>query len=117
MVLLTLLSTVALALGVARLAVASGGDAVAGILVLTLPGVVRLLGWTGPEIAAAALACLAVAAALSGREWQAIALLSAAVLFRETLLLVAVGLALARRLRCWTIAVPSGVLAVLVMPV
>jgi hypothetical protein len=96
---LTVASTLALAAGVLDLCESLGRDQRVALVVVVLPGVVRLLGWTGPEIAAAACACFGVAAAVRGRAARAVGFLLAAALLRETLLLVALGLRLAGHLR------------------
>lgn len=112
LVALTVVSVGLLYIGVEQLALRLGRDPRVAVLVIVLPGVLRVLGRTGPEIAAAGFACLAVVAALDGNERRAVAHLVAAVLLRETLVLVVAGLVLARCLRLRWAVVPPAVLAV-----
>lgn len=109
---LTVLSVGLLYLGVDVIAANLGRDRRVAMAVLVLPGVILVLERTGPEIAASAFACLGVASAIARREGRATAWLSVAVLLRETLVLVVVGLVLARCLR-WTWATIPPLLLVL----
>lgn len=104
---LTVSSLGLLFVGAERLTEALGRDPRVAVAVIALPGVIRLLSWTGPEIAASGCACLAVAAAVRGRSCSATAWLVGAVLLRETLLLVAIGLVLSPLRRFRFVLVPG----------
>lgn len=103
---LTVASVGLLAVAVMDLARAAGRRVDLAALVIAIPGVLHLLSWTGPEIAAAACACLGVAAALRNQQRRSAGWLVAAVLLRETLLLVVGALVLARLLRWWAVPPP-----------
>ncbi|MBS4011130.1 MAG: hypothetical protein KGZ72_10300 [Roseovarius sp.] len=110
LIVLTAGSVAVLYEGVRRLAAALGRDPRVAAAAIMLPGVVRLLGWTGPEIAAAGAACLAVAAAARDEPRRAAGILVIAVLLRESLLLVALGLFLSGRMRARQAVVPLAAL-------
>jgi len=75
------------------------------------PGVVAALGWSLSDALACGLGLLSVALAMQRRWWPAIGVVTAAVLTRETLLIVAVGLAftpqMPRITRVLTMAIPT----------
>lgn len=75
------------------------------------PGVIAAMGLSLSDALATGLGLLAVALAMERRWWPTVATLVAAVLTRETLILVAVGLVLTpgmpRRMRAATLAVPA----------
>lgn len=79
------------------------------------PGVIAAMGLSLSDALATGLGLLAVALAMERRWWPTVAALVAAVLTRETLILVAVGLVLTpgmpKRMRAATLAVPALVFA------
>jgi hypothetical protein len=112
---LTVASAALLAIVAARLAADLGRRVDAAPLVLLAPGAVVVLGWTGVELLAAALGLAGAATWLAGRRGLAVALLVAAALSRETLLVVPAALAAAELLgprrspRAWRAAAPLAV--------
>jgi hypothetical protein len=110
LILVTIGSALFLAHAIAELARALGRRPDVGALSVLLPGTLVLLAWSGPEILAAALACTAARWCIDGRQRRAMAALTAAVLLRETLVLVVVAFAAAGLLRWWRAIVPLAVL-------
>jgi hypothetical protein len=103
----TVLATGALVGVVAEVIRRRGGRPLAALLLLLTPGVITDLLFIGPEVLGTALVVAGVALALRRPgSWGAVALLAAAGLCRETLLLVPAVLALvALRRRQWDAAV------------
>jgi hypothetical protein len=95
MLALTIGSAALLAVVAARLAGDLGRRVEAAPLVLLAPGAMVVLGWTGVELLAAGLGLAGAASWLAGRRGLAVALLAAAALSRETLLVVPAALAAA----------------------
>jgi hypothetical protein len=93
MLALTIGSAALLAVVAALLAGDLGRRVDAAPLVLLAPGAMVVLGWTGVELLAAGLGLAGAATWLAGRRGLAIALLVAAALSRETLLVVPAALA------------------------
>jgi hypothetical protein len=76
-----------------------GGPAIAGALVVVLPGAIDSMKWFGTDLLALGLAAAGILLWRDGRAWPAAAAFSAAALARETLLLVPAGLLIAELLR------------------
>jgi hypothetical protein len=88
----TIASAALLALVAAELARRSGRRVDLAPLVLVAPGALVVLGWTGVELLATALALAGVLAWQDRRRGLAVALMAAAALGRETMLLVPLAL-------------------------
>ncbi|MFN8018500.1 MAG: hypothetical protein U0P45_10290 [Acidimicrobiales bacterium] len=104
-------SLVGVALGAWALSRLPGGPRWLPLTMAFTPGVIAAMGLSLSDALAAGLGLVAVALATERRWWPAIAALVAAVLTRETLLIVAAGLTLTpgmpRRMRAATLAVPT----------
>lgn len=103
-------SLVGVALGAWALTRLPGGPRWLPLTMAFTPGVIAALGLSLSDALAAGLGLLAVALATERRWWPAVGVVTAAVLTRETLLLVALGLALTpgmpRRARAAVAGVP-----------